>query len=168
MRAATIRLLKKMRLETGLYFFRTTSSNSYKALIKWVNIAFFKQSMLPWLKDRLTISNQMGTNVFRLFFRIEAGTGSSGEQLIPYVAGSNACNTMSLAKETAGSVTVEVRGNVFRMFSICSLKYVWNLSASSSVELWLGSIVFYLIFSNWFTHANNDLLFPLHSSIFLT
>ena len=87
----------------------------------------------------------MGTNVYMLFFRIEAGTGSSGEQLIPYVAiierisssvaGSNACNTMSLTKETAGSVTGEVRGNVFLMFSILSLKYVWNLSASSSVEL---------------------------------
>ena len=86
----------------------------------------------------------MGTNVSRLFLSSEAGIGSSGEQFIPYanmidrisssVAGSNTSNIRLLSRESALASTT-VGGKVFRIFTIFSPKYVWNLSASSSVEL---------------------------------
>ena len=66
--------------------------------MRGISTAFFRPSISPTSKDKLTISSQYGANVSIHEDRSEAGTGSSGGHLTQYgaifmisssVAGSN-------------------------------------------------------------------------------
>ena len=71
----------------------------FNSLMRGINTAFFRPSISPSSKDKLTISSQYGANVSIHEERSEAGNGSYGEHLTPYdlaifmissrVAGSN-------------------------------------------------------------------------------